>query len=129
MRPATPATGPRDTPAPTAALAAAAPALWVAVALLALPDALLAPADLRGAAGAVYLAANVFVFFAALLLLASGAARLQRGHTYTALAPDAQSAAPVASARAELVHLFLHVMCLAYVRTACWFEWRALFRK
>jgi hypothetical protein len=29
-------------------------------------------------------------------------------------------------ARAELTHLFVHLLCAAYLRTACWFEARAL---
>ena len=115
-------------------------ALWAAAALLALPDALLAPHDLRGAAGAAYLAANVFVFFAALLLLAHArsalATRDSDGAThYAPLAfththDEAICCLRETSARAqnELTHVFLHVLCAAYVRTACGFEFRALLR-
>ena len=121
------------------------PMLWAAIAVVALPDALVAP----DAHDPVYVAANVFVFFAALLLLS---------HVYgksdeTRATPAAYAPAPPAAyallppalpphthddsiccernktharARTELIHLFVHVLCLAYVRTACWFEFRYL---
>jgi hypothetical protein len=123
------------------------PALWAAFAVLALPDALVAP----HAHGPAYVAANVFLFFAALLLLAHAASK---GHVSNAAKtsntpanPNAymllpQSTTPqthqhspaVCCERtkthphtpAELPHLFVHVLCLAYVRTACWFEFRTL---
>ena len=116
-------------------------ALWAAAALLALPDVVLAPHDLRGAAGAAYLAANVFVFFAALLLLAHAAPAFTRGPTHYAPLPQAVALAfaphthdettcclreTSARAQNELTHVFLHVLCAAYVRTACGFEFRAL---
>lgn len=130
------------------------PLLWAAVAVLALPDALLAP----DAHGPVAVAANLFVFFAALLLLTHVFRDLAHPNPYTLLVP--QSRAPPRTAiitiypanqhethethlphqhdaavcclrdrthtLTELTHLFLHVLCLAYVRTACWFEFRAL---
>ena len=51
--------------------------LWAAVVLLSLLEAWAFPGDVRGAPGALYVAANVLVFFAALLFLAyhAGAAR------------------------------------------------------
>jgi hypothetical protein len=115
------------------------PALWAAVAVLALPEALLFP----DAAGPAYLAVNVFVFFGALLLLAHAASRRndeRRMHhaDYLLLQPHAQPleqphqhdpticCPPKTHAHTELAHLFIHVLCLAYVRAACWFEFRAL---
>ena len=103
--------------------------LWAAVVLLALLEALLfqllhdrAPNDLaRGPAAAVYVAANVFVFFAALLVLAHVA-----GRTCVDYAPPTPPAAP--NTRAELKHLFVHLLLLAYLRTTCWFEGRAAVR-
>jgi hypothetical protein len=157
------------------------PALWAAVVVLALPDALVAP----HAHGPAYVAANVFLFFAALLLLAHAASK---GHVSNAAktsnappdssaymllpttltpqtltpqtltpqtrtpqtrtpqtrtpqtttpqttTPQTHQPSPVCCERtkthphtpAELPHLFVHVLCLAYVRTACWFEFRAL---
>jgi hypothetical protein len=132
------------------------PALWAAIAVFALPDALLAP----DAHGPVNVAANVFVFFAALLLLVHAAAKIHRphaahaayAHAAYAQAAYAQAAyAPLPSAytappqtcpnhthdytlccvrttthpQIELTHLFIHILCLAYVRIACWFEFRA----
>ena len=70
----------------------------------------------RGPRAAVYVAANVFAFFAALLLLVHFFGR--RWLPY--------SAPP--SPRAELTHLFVHLLCLAYLRTACWFEGRSVMR-
>jgi hypothetical protein len=95
-----------------------APAVYAAVALLSLPEAVLCPA-----AGPVYLAANVFVLLAALLLLAHAAGRARPP-------PDAYyqrlPAAQPTRARAALTRAFLHVLCAAYVRAACWLEFRAL---
>jgi hypothetical protein len=104
--------------------------LWAAVVLLSLVEAWFFTGDVRGAPGALYVAANVLVFFAALLLLAHAAARAaqsDKAHpavAYTALL-SAVPAAP--NTRAELTHLFVHLLCAAYLRTACWFEARALF--
>lgn len=88
--------------------------LWVVVALLSLFDAVV----LRYQAGAVYVAANIFVVLAALALLAHFAGR-KTTNSYAPLA----STTP--SARAELMHIFLHVLCVLYVRAAVWFELRA----
>lgn len=135
----------------------AVPLLWAAVAVLALPDALLAP----DAHGPVAVAVNVFIFFAALLILTHIYRDLTYPNHYTLIVP--QSHAPPGTAMItiytppknetnntnntnnphehdasicclrnrtqtlnELTHLFIHVLCLAYVRTACWFEFRAL---
>jgi len=146
------------------------PALWAATAVLALLDALVAP----DAHGPVYVATNVFLFFAALLLLAHAASKAHRQHAANAgyapiayapaayapaaYAPAAYAPAPYAPApyapaaytpppdtcpnhtqdyslccvrttthpHIELTHVFIHLLCLAYVRTACWFEFRAL---
>ena len=122
-------------------------ALWAAAALLALVDALLAPDDLRGASAAVYLATNVFVFFAALLLLAHAYAVVYHPHK-DSFSSTKQGFLPIPTQREphehddimccerkgsarlqnELTHVFLHVLCAAYVRTACGFEFRALLR-
>ena len=101
--------------------------LWAAVVLLSLLEAWAFPGDVRGAPGALYVAANVLVFFAALLLLVHLAAREQHITPvgYSAL-PSIIPAAP--NTRAELTHLFVHLLCAAYLRTACWFEARALLR-
>ena len=110
--------------------------LWAAVGLLSLLEAWAFPGDVRGAPGALYVAANVLVFFAALLLLAHEAGRddlrpaLLPAAVYLVLvvAPKTPNVTPIhaAPARAELTHLFVHILCAAYVRTACWFEARAL---
>jgi hypothetical protein len=109
-------------------------ALWAAAALLALIDALLAPADLRGAAGATYLAANLFAFFSALLLLAhERTAFTKRAPQFTSIPQaftphthDPDMCCLAANTQNELTHVFLHLMCVAYVRTACLVEFRAL---
>ncbi len=97
--------------------------LWSAVVFCSLLEALAFPGEVRGAAGAAYVAANVLVFFAALLLLAHVVARRARAN------PRPEPRAPPASASApdDLAHLFVHVMCAAFLRTACWFEARVLF--
>jgi hypothetical protein len=113
--------------------------LWAAVVLLSLLEAWAFPGDVRGAPGALYVAANVLVFFAALLLLAHEAGRqdprpaLLPAAVYVVLlvAPKTPNATPTHTthatpARAELTHLFVHLLCAAYLRTACWFEARAL---
>lgn len=89
--------------------------LWSAVALLSLPDAfILRDPPRSGATNAVYVAANLFVVLAALAFLAHTAGRWPAPY------------APItSSARAELAHVFLHVLCVLYVRIAVWFELRA----
>ena len=107
-------------------------ALWAAVALLSLLEALLFP--VVGPAG---VAANVFVFLAALAVLSHVVGRrpaaapvLAIGFKHYVLVPPpaAPLAAPLAAphAQTQLLHIFLHVLCAAYVRAACWFELRAL---
>jgi hypothetical protein len=94
--------------------------LWIALVFFSLLEALVLPGEVRGAAGAAYVAANVLVFFAALLLLA---------HVFARRAPPKprdEAKPPPPSASAELTHLFVHLMCAAYVRTAVWFEARAI---
>jgi len=111
--------------AENATLAAYLLRLWAAVVVLALLEATLAtlffsdaPRDLsRGPAAAAYVAANLFVFFAALLVLAH-----LFGRTVAYAPPDAPNT------RAELKHLFLHLILLAYLRTTCWFDGRAAVR-
>lgn len=98
--------------------------LWAAVVLLSLLEAWAWPGDVRAAPGALYVAANLLVFFAAVLLLAHAAARAAENDKAAAYTP-LLSVAP--NTRAELTHLFLHLLCAAYLRTACWFEVRALF--
>ena len=113
--------------------------LWAAVVLLSLLEAWAFPGDVRGPPGALYVAANVLVFFAGLLLLAHVAGRQAARPARTpaavyvvlpllVLAPKTPDAGPVraAAARTELTHVFVHLLCLAYLRTACWFEARAL---
>lgn len=113
--------------------------LWAAVVLLSLLEAWAFPGDVRGAPGALYVAANVLVFFAALLLLAHEAGREDRRpqllpaavFVVLAVGPKTANVTPVHTthatpARAELTHLFVHLLCAAYLRTACWFEARAL---
>ena len=106
--------------------------LWATVVLLSLLEAWAWPGDVRGAPGALYVAANLLVFFAAVLLLAHAAARAAENEKPSpalgyvpvlllSVAPNPHNA------RAELTHLFLHLLCAAYLRTACWFEVRALF--
>jgi len=90
--------------------------LWGAVVLVSLFDALI----LRDQTGAVYVAANIFFVLAALALLAHFVGR-KSTNAYALVA----STTP--SARAELTHTFLHVLCVLYVRAAVWFELRALF--
>ena len=98
--------------------------LWAAVVVLSLLESVVfvllqrfTSTDIaRGPRAAVYVAANVCAFFAALLLLVHFAGR--RWLPY--------SAPP--SPRAELTHLFVHLLCLAYLRTACWFEGRTAMR-
>lgn len=103
--------------------------LWAAVLLLSLLEVWAWPGEVRGAPGALYVAANLLVFFAAVLLLAHAAARAAEKEK----PPPALGYVPVLlgtdlhNTRAELTHLFLHVLCAAYLRTACWFELRALF--
>ena len=115
------------------------PALWVAVALLSLPDALILP----DANGPIYVAVNVFILFAILLFLAQVAhnvlphplpvAVLPPSVLRPLLEPDrskdnAKDLVKIMkySIRIDFIHLFMHVLCVAYVRTACWFEWRTL---
>jgi hypothetical protein len=128
------------------------PALWAAFAVLALPDALVAP----HAHGPAYVTANVFLFFAALLLLAHAASKghvsnvaktsntppdsnaymlIPKTLTPQTLTPQTHQHSPAVCCErtkthphtpTELPHLFVHVLCLAYVRTACWFEFRTL---
>lgn len=113
--------------------------LWAVVVLLSLLEAWVFPGDVRGAPGALYVAANVLVFFAALLLLAHEAGREDRRpallpaavYVVLAVGPKTPNVTPIhsihaAPARAELTHLFVHLLCAAYLRTACWFEARAL---
>jgi hypothetical protein len=90
--------------------------LWGAVALVSLFDALF----LREQTGAVYVAANIFFVLAALALLAHFVGR-KSTNAYALV----NSTTP--SARAELTHIFLHLLCVLYVRAAVWFELRALF--
>jgi len=97
--------------------------LWAALVVFSLLEAVALPGEVRGAAGAAYVAANVLVFFAALLLLAHVAAR-QPGPKLRA-----EPRPPAPSSRAELTHVFVHLMCAAYLRTACWFEARAVMRR
>ena len=113
--------------------------LWAAVVLLSLLEAWAFPGDVRGAPGALYVAANVLVFFAALLLLAHEAGREDLRpavlpaavYVFLVVAPKTTNVTPMHTihttpARAELTHLFVHLLCAAYLRTACWFEARAL---
>jgi hypothetical protein len=123
--------------------------LWAAVVVLSLLEAVVfsllqrfaLPDIARRPAAAVYVAANVFVFFAALLVLLHVAGRTWMPHPdtqiNTANAKKNSNTQPTEltepakltpSARAELTHLFLHLLCLAYLRTACWFEGRAAMR-
>ena len=115
------------------------PALWVAVALLSLPEALVLP----DANGPVYVAVNVFLLFAILLFLAQAAHNVLPRPLPVALLPPSVLRPLLEpdrskdngkdlvttlkySIRIEFIHLFMHILCVAYVRTACWFEWRAL---
>ena len=122
--------------------------LWAAVVVLSLLEAAVfsllqrfaLPDIARGPVAAVYVAANVFVFFAALLVLLHVAGRSWMQNSDTQI--DTANAKPsrtqptelteptklTSSARAELTHLFVHLLCLAYLRTACWFEGRAAMR-
>ena len=110
--------------------------LWAAIVLLSLLEAWVFPGDVRGAPGALYVAANVLVFFAALLLLAHEAGREDLRpaqipasiYVVLVVAPKTQNTSPVFATpvRVELTHVFVHLLCLAYLRTACWFEARAL---
>jgi hypothetical protein len=93
--------------------------LWAAVVLLSLLEAWAFPGDVRGAPGALYVAANVLVLFAALLLLAHEAGRQD---PRPALLPAAVYVVLLVAP----THLFVHLLCAAYLRTACWFEARAL---
>jgi ABC-type long-subunit fatty acid transport system fused permease/ATPase subunit len=100
--------------------------LWAVVVMLSLLEAVLFSllqrfvfADNARSISAVYVAVNVFVFFAALLVFVDFAGR--RWMTYSP-PPNARNT------RAELTHLFVHLLCLAYLRTACWFEGRAAMR-
>jgi hypothetical protein len=117
-------------------------ALYAAVALLALSDAVLYP----HAYGSVYVATQIFLFFATLLLLLHVIARHAESRPdstlYNAIPtkntqadkPDTQHTHDTttccvkkqAHVHTELVHIFLHLLCFAYVRIACWFEWRTL---
>lgn len=97
--------------------------LWSAVALLSLPDALVLRDPPRsGTDNAVYVAVNLFAILAVLALLAHASASwgARAEHRYAPLPPGAKT-----SARAELAHVFLHVLCVLYVRVAVWFELRA----
>lgn len=90
--------------------------VWGAVAVISILDALI----LRDqATGAVYVSVNIFVVLASLVLFAHIAGRK----------PEAQyasmSVSATPSARTELMHIFLHVLCVLYVRAAVWFELRA----
>lgn len=91
--------------------------LWSAVAVFSLIDAFVFRIDV---ADAVYVAWNIFALLAALALLAHACSRKTLIH----YAPITQASASP-SARAELTHIFLHVLCLLYVRAALWFELRA----
>jgi len=94
-------------------------AVWAVVAVLALPEALL-----FAAGGPACVAANVFALFAALALLAHFSHFAPTHNAAYAVLPAQPPSAP--SARAELTHVLLHVLCVAYVRAACWLEFRAL---
>lgn len=108
--------------------------LWSAVVVLSLLEAWAFPGDVRGAPGALYVAANVLVFFVALLLLAHEGGREDLRpaqipasiYVVLVVAPKTQNIIPVTPDRVELTHVFVHLLCLAYLRTACWFEARAL---
>ncbi len=91
--------------------------LWGAVAVFSLFDAFVFRIDV---ADAVYVAWNIFALLAALALLAHACSR----KTPSQYAPISQASASP-SARAELTHIFLHVLCVLYVRAALWFELRA----
>jgi hypothetical protein len=114
-------------------------ALWAVVALLSLFEALLFPVS-----GAVCVATNVFLFLVALLFIAHAAGRrvsaasaapaaypacplaFRERDAYTLLREPRPTPTPAQTARTRLSHVFLHVLCVAYVRIACWFELRAL---
>jgi hypothetical protein len=91
--------------------------LWVAVTVFSLFDAFVFRVD---TADAVYVALNIFALLAALALLAHACSR----KTPSQYAPISQASARP-SARAELTHIFLHVLCVLYLRAALWFELRA----
>jgi hypothetical protein len=62
---------------------------------------------------------NIFALLAALALLAHASGRKAVSH-YAPITEDTTRP----SARAELTHIFLHVLCVLYVRAALWFELR-----
>jgi hypothetical protein len=93
--------------------------LWAAVVFFSVLEAWAFPGDVRAAPGAAYIATNVLVFFAALVLLAHCTDRHEPAPTHRRPRAEPHGARP------ELTHLFVHLMCVAYLRLACWFEARA----